>query len=63
MGPEMLIRDSVKVHKNMHKFQGSSGFYTWPYRIVLLYTSDAADKEDSVDIGGLLIIKKTIHSS
>ena len=26
--------------------------------VCLLYTSDAADEEDSVDIGGCLIIKK-----
>ena len=25
----------VKVHKNIHKFQGSSSFYTWLYRIVM----------------------------
>ena len=29
-----------------------------PVGICLLYTSDAADEEDSVDIGGLRIIKK-----
>ena len=28
------------------------------YCICLLYTSDAADEEDSVDLGGLRIIKK-----
>jgi RNA polymerase sigma-70 factor (ECF subfamily) len=25
----------VKVHKNIHKFEGSSSFYTWLYRIVM----------------------------
>ena len=29
--------------------------------ICLLYTSDAADEEDSVDLGGRRIIKKTKH--
>ena len=29
----------------------------------LLYTSDAADEEDSVDLGGRRIIKKKIFSS
>ena len=30
--------------------------------ICLLYTSDAADEEDSVDLGGRRIIKKKKHS-
>src|SRR5674536_368784 len=29
-----------------------------PYLLCLLYTSDAADEEDSVDLGGRRIIKK-----
>src|SRR5664280_3763998 len=29
-----------------------------PYKTCLLYTSDAADEEDSVDLGGRRIIKK-----
>ena len=29
-----------------------------PYKYCLLYTSDAADEEDSVDLGGRRIIKK-----
>ena len=28
------------------------------HRVCLLYTSDAADEEDSVDLGGFRIIKK-----
>ena len=32
-------------------------------RTCLLYTSDAADEEDSVDLGGRRIIKKKIFSS
>src|SRR5665648_1279845 len=37
----------------------SRAFYegVW-YKICLLYTSDAADEEDSVDLGGRRIIKK-----
>ena len=30
----------VKVHKNIHKFQGSSNFYTWLYRIVMNVSID-----------------------
>ena len=30
----------VKVHKNIHKFQGSSAFYTWLYRIVMNVSID-----------------------
>ena len=30
--------------------------------ICLLYTSDAADEEDSVDLGGRRIIKKNLNS-
>lgn len=30
----------VKVHKNVHKFQGSSSFYTWLYRIVMNVSID-----------------------
>ena len=32
--------------------------YTRLYTCCLLYTSDAADEEDSVDLGGRRIIKK-----
>src|SRR5665648_1258362 len=34
------------------------GVYTADPRVCLLYTSDAADEEDSVDLGGRRIIKK-----
>ena len=30
----------VKVHKNIHKFQGSSSFYNWLYRIVMNVSID-----------------------
>ena len=32
--------------------------HLYPHNICLLYTSDAADEEDSVDLGGRRIIKK-----
>jgi RNA polymerase sigma-70 factor (ECF subfamily) len=34
----------VKVHKNIHKFQGSSSFYTWLYRIVMNVSIDHVRK-------------------
>jgi RNA polymerase sigma-70 factor (ECF subfamily) len=30
----------VKVHRNIHKFEGSSSFYTWLYRIVMNVSID-----------------------
>ena len=30
----------VKAHKNIHRFQGSSSFYTWLYRIVMNVSID-----------------------
>ena len=41
---------------NRLKFKGSDQFYTG--EVCLLYTSDAADEEDSVDLGGRRHIKK-----
>src|SRR5664279_4366876 len=38
-------------------FAGDKNRYTFP-NTCLLYTSDAADEEDSVDLGGRRIIKK-----
>ena len=35
----------VKVHKNIHKFQGSSSFYTWLYRIVMNASIDHVRKK------------------
>jgi len=34
----------VKVHKNIDKFQGSSSFYTWLYRIVMNVSIDHVRK-------------------
>ena len=42
----------VKVHKNIHKFQGSSSFYTWLYRIVMNVSIDhvrRASRRKSLD--------------
>src|SRR5665648_1298838 len=39
-------------------FRFGSGTDYFGYMICLLYTSDAADEEDSVDLGGRRIIKK-----
>ena len=36
---------------------GAVQYYVW-YALCLLYTSDAADEEDSVDLGGSRTIKK-----
>ena len=40
------------------KFHADDVFATALLQICLLYTSDAADEEDSVDLGGRRIIKK-----
>src|SRR5664280_1851645 len=37
---------------------GERGLHHLVYEVCLLYTSDAADEEDSVDLGGRRIIKK-----
>ena len=42
----------VKVHKNIHNFQGSSSFYTWLYRIVMNVSIDhvrRASRRKTVD--------------
>ena len=48
---ENVVNRSVSVMGNKNEV----GFYP-----CLLYTSDAADEEDSVDLGGRRIIKKKI---
>eukprot|EP00658_Telonema_sp_P-2_P039271 TRINITY_DN280_c0_g1_i1.p1 TRINITY_DN280_c0_g1~~TRINITY_DN280_c0_g1_i1.p1 ORF type:complete len:112 (+),score=38.64 TRINITY_DN280_c0_g1_i1:41-376(+) len=45
---------SDRVTKYIH----TDGFKHFPINTCLLYTSDAADEEDSVDLGGRRIIKK-----
>ena len=54
MGSEMCIRDSDKVGHST----ASVPVTFIDVEPCLLYTSDAADEEDSVDLGGRRIIKK-----
>ncbi|VDG23732.1 hypothetical protein [Lactobacillus sp. CBA3605] [Lactiplantibacillus mudanjiangensis] len=51
-----LNADSLVI--NLVDMTGQFGGYTLCRRSCLLYTSDAADEEDSVDLGGRRIIKK-----
>ena len=56
------ILDALKACEGVHLDEKLMGIYEdWimenPYDC-LLYTSDAADEEDSVDLGGRRIIKK-----
>ena len=51
MGSEMCIRDSSNIAK-------PAAIHMTKKPDCLLYTSDAADEEDSVDLGGRRIIKK-----
>src|SRR5674536_359858 len=56
VGSEMCIRDRVTTvgHGDVPLFRPRYIFLP----VCLLYTSDAADEEDSVDLGGRRIIKK-----
>ena len=47
------------VYKYIEKVTFKQSYKNEPYTC-LLYTSDAADEEDSVDLGGRRIIKKNI---
>ena len=68
VGSEMCIRDrgvanDFSLIKTRPKIGNILGFYkniwkTGSFNICLLYTSDAADEEDSVDLGGRRIIKQ-----
>ena len=55
-------KEHKKGHYRGHNILGYCPFvvfwYEHPIRACLLYTSDAADEEDSVDLGGRRIIKK-----
>ena len=67
---ELLISESdIQVYGPLDYFLSPAGIridaylgelknYNGQYSICLLYTSDAADEEDSVDFGGCRIIKK-----
>eukprot|EP00658_Telonema_sp_P-2_P050833 TRINITY_DN38867_c0_g1_i3.p1 TRINITY_DN38867_c0_g1~~TRINITY_DN38867_c0_g1_i3.p1 ORF type:complete len:102 (+),score=9.71 TRINITY_DN38867_c0_g1_i3:217-522(+) len=54
--PNHLCICSAVIYYNCH-FACVSDFLLY-IKICLLYTSDAADEEDSVDLGGRRIIKK-----
>ena len=67
--PSWIIFNKLKVRGGLDNVSGRSGadeLNSWLligiylYKICLLYTSDAADEEDSVDLGGRRIIKKKI---
>eukprot|EP00658_Telonema_sp_P-2_P013971 TRINITY_DN15297_c0_g1_i4.p1 TRINITY_DN15297_c0_g1~~TRINITY_DN15297_c0_g1_i4.p1 ORF type:complete len:100 (+),score=52.45 TRINITY_DN15297_c0_g1_i4:68-367(+) len=70
VGSEMCIRDSHRVPSFAWVAAIKRGSTSLPYSTLLptldralpknclLYTSDAADEEDSVDLGGRRIIKK-----
>ena len=74
MGSEMCIRDSSIISHNifsdflvlpfsLRRKSLDKTLLTLPSRICLLYTSDAADEKDSVDLGGRRIIKKTFFQA
>ena len=50
------IADRVRNFDEVHSVYLIAGAYD--FMVCLLYTSDAADEEDSVDLGGCRIIKK-----
>ncbi|GAB5801885.1 hypothetical protein JMUB7513_27900 [Staphylococcus aureus] len=58
VGSEMCIRDSGIIDQNKIRLTDSGTVVSGDYISCLLYTSDAADEEDSVDLGGRRIIKK-----
>eukprot|EP00828_Plagiopyla_frontata_P006585 TRINITY_DN12901_c0_g2_i1.p2 TRINITY_DN12901_c0_g2~~TRINITY_DN12901_c0_g2_i1.p2 ORF type:complete len:180 (-),score=24.63 TRINITY_DN12901_c0_g2_i1:33-572(-) len=60
-----VTKEPVEFKFNLknRKFAASNYNYTpCTLRCCLLYTSDAADEEDSVDLGGRRIIKKNNHT-
>ena len=68
VGSEMCIRDRITVGKKIFSndvsiindgiHKGDNSVFYSINSSCLLYTSDAADEEDSVDLGGRRIIKK-----
>eukprot|EP00658_Telonema_sp_P-2_P078391 TRINITY_DN7327_c0_g1_i2.p1 TRINITY_DN7327_c0_g1~~TRINITY_DN7327_c0_g1_i2.p1 ORF type:complete len:250 (-),score=67.40 TRINITY_DN7327_c0_g1_i2:46-795(-) len=56
MMPPMLLQLNQLTRQTIRTFRGSATMLT--VDPCLLYTSDAADEEDSVDLGGRRIIKK-----
>src|SRR5665648_1269709 len=57
---EGALNETTSILQRMRELavQGSNDTNTTDDRTCLLYTSDAADEEDSVDLGGRRIIKK-----
>src|SRR5665648_1294709 len=53
-----IALQAIKNGTTMIKYGENVGTTTADIKICLLYTSDAADEEDSVDLGGRRIIKK-----
>jgi RNA polymerase sigma-70 factor (ECF subfamily) len=49
----------VKVHRNIHKFEGSSSFYTWLYRIVMNVSIDHVRRTNRLK--SLDFDERTIH--
>ena len=54
---KVYIYLNISLYENLFE---NGCIYTCVYIYCLLYTSDAADEEDSVDLGGRRIIKKKI---
>ena len=69
MFPGLIFTILMPVEMQINTLQRSYQMYNFTltvsphYTICLLYTSDAADEEDSVDLGGRRIIKKKIANS
>eukprot|EP00658_Telonema_sp_P-2_P076545 TRINITY_DN6720_c0_g1_i4.p1 TRINITY_DN6720_c0_g1~~TRINITY_DN6720_c0_g1_i4.p1 ORF type:complete len:103 (+),score=9.88 TRINITY_DN6720_c0_g1_i4:342-650(+) len=57
MGPFMYYI-AVSIFFTPHPYTRTNTAINTHYYVCLLYTSDAADEEDSVDLGGRRIIKK-----
>src|SRR5674536_378771 len=57
----VVVGSSFVLHELLHKFTAQHFGFWSEFRAsytMLVYTSDAADEEDSVDLGGRSIIKK-----
>src|SRR5664280_2882161 len=50
--PEFRPHGHTKLHLPVIIYHGTDDNIVDPYTVCLLYTSDAADEEDSVDLGG-----------
>ena len=54
----VLIGVTIGFYRIYHTVSSGKDFGDISHNYCLLYTSDAADEEDSVDLGGRRIIKK-----